>query len=285
MSIQPTVTLSNGVVMPMVGFGVYRVEDLAECQQAVEWALEAGYRLIDTAALYGNEQAVGAAIRASGLPREEIFITTKVWVQDIGYGSALRAFDASRRRLGVDQVDLYLVHQPFNDYYGAWRALTELYQAGDVRAIGVSNFYPDRLMDLAVNVDIVPMVNQIECHPFRQESPALETMAELGVHPQAWAPFANGGNGIFTNQVLADIAAAHGKTTAQVMLRWNLQRGVSVLPKSVRQERIVENLAVWDFELSEAEMAAIAALDGQLTIADHHEPARARRLNEWRIHD
>lgn len=280
-----TVILANGVEMPLEGFGVYRVDDARVCQQVVEWALEAGYRLIDTAAAYGNEQAVGAAIRASGIPREQIFVTTKLWIQDTGYESGLRAFETSRQSLGLDQLDLYLVHQPFNDYYGAWRALTELHRRGAVRAIGVSNFNPDRLLDLALNSEIIPMVNQVECHPFHQQTSAMTTMTELGVHTQSWAPFANGALEIFTHPVLQSIARAHDRSVAQVVLRWNTQRGISVLPKSVNRDRIIENLAIWDFELSPAEMTTIAALDGQVMLADHHDLARVRRLNQWRIHD
>ncbi len=280
-----SVTLSNSVEMPLEGFGVFQVPDLAECQQATEWALEAGYRLIDTAAVYGNEEAVGAALKAVGLPRDEIFVTTKLWVQDMGQESGKRAFATSLAKLGLDHLDLYLIHQPFNDYYGAWRALEELYDQGAVRAIGVSNFYPDRLVDLALNSRITPMVNQVECHPFHQQTQAMATMTELGVHTQAWGPFAEGQNGIFTNPVLTDIGTAHGKSAAQVALRWNTQRGVSVLPKSVHRERIEANLDVWDFELSDQEMTSIAGLDGQLRIADHHAVEMVRRINGIRIHD
>jgi len=280
------VTLNNGIRMPMEGFGVFQIEDAKVCEQAVLDALNAGYRLIDTAAAYFNEEAVGAAIRKSGIPREELFITTKLWIQDAGYEKAKKAFQLSLDKLGLDYLDLYLIHQPFNDYYGAWRAMEELYEEGKVRAIGVSNFYPDRLADLCVNARIIPAVNQVEIHPFFQQDDALKNMKEFGVQPQAWGPLAEGKHGIFTNEILISIASKYGKTVAQVVLRWNVQRGVVVIPKSTRKERIEENLNIWDFALSDEDMANIAKLDlGHSEIIDHFSPETAKWLNGWKIHE
>lgn len=253
-----TVCLNNGVQMPLEGFGVFQVPDAAQCEQAVSDALEAGYRLIDTAAAYMNEEAVGNAIRTSGIPRKDLFITTKLWVQDAGYESAKKAFETSLNKLGLEYLDLYLIHQPFHDYYGAWRAMEELYKEGRIRAIGVSNFYPDRLVDLCVNAEIIPAVNQVECHPFFQQKDALKVMKEYGVQPEAWGPFAEGKNNFFQNPILAEIAAKYGKSVAQVALRWNVQRGVVVIPKSVHKERIQENFNIWDFELSDKDMETIS---------------------------
>lgn len=280
------VSLSNGVKMPLEGFGVFQVENGAVCEQAVTDALSVGYRLIDTAAAYFNEEAVGAAIRKSGIARDELFITTKLWVQDAGYESAKKAFQTSLDKLGLDYLDLYLIHQAFGDYYGAWRAMEELYEEGRVRAIGVCNFYPARLTDLCVNARILPMVNQVELHPFFQQGAALTNMAELGVVPEAWGPLAEGQHGIFQNEVLCGIAARYGKTPAQVALRWNTQRGVVIIPKSVHRSRMEENLNIWDFALTDAEMQAIAALDlGHSKIIDHSTPATAKMLNSWKIHE
>lgn len=280
------VTLNNGIKMPMEGFGVFQIEDAKVCEQAVSDALDAGYRLIDTAAAYFNEEAVGSAIRKSGIPREELFITTKLWIQDAGYEKAKKAFQLSLDKLGLDYLDLYLIHQPFNDYYGAWRAMEELYEEGKVRAIGVSNFYPDRLADLCVNARIIPAVNQVEIHPFFQQDDALKNMKEFGVQPQAWGPLAEGKHGIFTNEILISIASKYGKTVAQVVLRWNVQRGVVVIPKSTRKERIEENLNIWDFALSDEDMANIAKLDlGHSEIIDHFSPETAKWLNGWKIHE
>lgn len=286
MTAQQTVTLNNGVEMPLLGFGVFQVPDAAECERVVSEALEAGYRLIDTAAAYGNEEAVGRAIAASGIAPDEIFVTTKLWIQDAGEKAARAAFETSLAKLGLDRLDLYLIHQPFNDYYGSWRALEELLAEGLVRAIGVSNFYPERLVDLALNASIVPAVNQVELHPFFQQADALATMNKLGVAPQAWGPFAEGQHGIFTHPVLTRIGEAHGVTAAQVALRWNIQRGVSVLPKSVTSERIKANADVWAFELSASEMDEVAALDlGRSEIIDHSSPNTVEMLNGMRIHD
>ena len=280
-----TVCLNNGVQMPLEGFGVFQVPDAAQCEQAVSDALEAGYRLIDTAAAYMNEEAVGNAIRTSGIPRKDLFITTKLWVQDAGYESAKKAFETSLNKLGLEYLDLYLIHQPFHDYYGAWRAMEELYKEGRIRAIGGSNFYPDRLVDLCVNAEIIPAVNQVECHPFFQQKDALKVMKEYGVQPEAWGPFAEGKNNFFQNPILAEIAAKYGKSVAQVALRWNVQRGVVVIPKSVHKERIQENFNIWDFELSDKDMETISDMDiGHSEIINHFTADTAKWLNELKIH-
>ena len=280
------VKLNNGVMMPLEGFGVFQIPDLAECERVTIEAIRQGYRLIDTAAAYQNEEAVGAAIAKSGVPREELFITTKLWVQDISYEAAGTAFERSLQKLGLDYLDLYLIHQPMGDFFGAWRRLEELHRAGKIRAIGVSNFYPAVLANFCETVEIKPMVNQVELHPFFQQETALATMKECGVVPQAWGPLAEGKHGIFTHPVLTKIGEKYGKTAAQVALRWNTQRGVSILPKSVRAERIAVNLDIWDFALNEAEMAEIAKLDlGHSEIVNHDDPAFVKWLHERRIHD
>lgn len=278
--------LSNGVKMPMEGFGVFQVPDPAQCEEAVLTALKTGYRLIDTAAAYMNEEAVGKAIKASGIPREEIFITTKIWVQDYGYENAKKAIDTSMAKLGVDYIDLMLIHQPVGDYIGAYRAMEEAYKEGKLKAIGVSNMYSARLLDLYLSVDIKPMVNQVELHPFFQQPSALELMKKLGVQPEAWGPFAEGKFGIFTNHVLEEIAEKHHKTVGQVILRWNVQRGVIVLPKSVHKERIEENFNIWDFSLDQTDMDAITTLDfGKSQIVDHDNPAFIEMLHNLKIHN
>lgn len=280
------VTLKNGVTMPMEGFGVFQIPEAEVCEQAVADALDVGYRLIDTAAAYFNEEAVGAALKKSNIPREELFITTKLWVQDAGYENAKKAFWTSLEKLGLDYLDLYLIHQPMGDYYGSWRAMEELYEEGKIRAIGVCNFYPERLADLCVNAKIVPMVNQVELHPFFSQGEALETMNEFGVRPEAWGPLAEGKHGIFTNETLNTIAKKHSKTIAQVVLRWNVQRGVVIIPKSVHKERMEENLTIWDFELDSEDMAAIRSLDlGRSEIVNHSTAETAKWLNSWKIHD
>ena len=280
------VTLNNGVKMPMEGFGVFQVPEAAVCEQAVCDALSAGYRLIDTAAAYFNEEAVGAAIRKSGIPREELFITTKLWIQDAGYENAGKAFQTSLNKLGLDYIDLYLIHQPMSDYYGSWRAMEELYKEGKIRAIGVCNFYPDRLADLCVNADVIPAVNQVELHPFFAQTGALASMKESGVQPEAWGPLAEGRHEIFTHAVLTKIGAKYGKTAAQTALRWNTQRGVVIIPKSIHRERMEENLNIWDFTLSDEDMAAIASLDlGHSEIIDHSTAETAKWLNGWKIHE
>ncbi|WP_369265276.1 aldo/keto reductase [Streptomyces sp. R35] len=270
----PQISLNNGVQMPILGFGVFQIPE-DQTQQAVEAALEAGYRLLDTAAAYENERAVGRAIAASGIPLDELFITTKLWVQDYGQDSAKRAFDRSLHRLGLDNLDLYLLHQPFGDYYGAWRAMEELNRASRTRAIGVSNFYPDRLADLITHHEIVPAVNQIETHVFFQRTDDQNLMRQHGVQHESWGPLAEGGQGFFDNPVLVDIARAHDKSVAQIALRWLVQREIVVIPKSVRPEGMAENLDVFDFQLTADEMARIAGLDtGRSHIFHHHDPEK-----------
>lgn len=278
--------LRNDVKMPLMGFGVFQIPEAAVCEKAVSDALEIGYRMIDTAAAYFNEEAVGKAIRDSGLPREELFITTKLWIQDAGYENARKAFRVSLEKLGLDYLDLYLIHQPFSDYYGSWRAMEELYEEGLVRAIGVCNFYPERLADLALNSSVVPMVDQVELHPFFQQEASLADMKSFGVQPEAWGPMAEGKHGIFTHPILSAIGGKYSKTAAQVALRWNVQRGVAVIPKSIHRERMEENFNIWDFSLSDDDMREIAQLDiGHSEIIDHSSAETAKWLNGWRIHE
>lgn len=278
------VTLNNGVSMPIIGFGVYQVSDAQECENAVYEALMAGYRLIDTAAGYLNEEAVGRAIQRSGIPREELFITTKLWVQDASYEGAKLAFAKSLKKLQLDYLDLYLIHQPFGDYYGAWRAMEELYHDGKIKAIGVSNFLPDRLMDLIVHNEIAPAVNQIETHPFYQQMESAAFMREQGVQHQSWAPFAEGLNNLFSNEVLASLAKKHNKSVAQVVLRWLVQRGIVVIPKSVRKERIVENINIFDFELPSVDMEQISVLDTRSSLfGSYLDPNVAKMMGNWKV--
>lgn len=280
------VTLINGIKMPLEGFGVFQVPEADVCKKAVLDAIATGYRLIDTAAAYFNEEAVGEALKECGVPREELFITTKLWIQDAGYENAKKAFQTSLDKLGLDYIDLYLIHQPMNDYYGSWRAMEELYKEGKLRAIGVCNFYPERLADLCVNAEITPMVNQVELHPFFAQESALSTMKEFNVQPEAWGPLAEGKHSIFTHPVLTQIGKKYGKTAAQVALRWNTQRGVVIIPKSIHKERMEENLNIWDFTLNEVEMNAITALDlGHSEIIDHSLAETAKWLNGWKIHE
>lgn len=272
METKQTVTLSNGVEMPMLGYGVYQV-DPAECERCVADALSVGYRMVDTAQAYGNEQGVGNAVKRSGLSRGELFLVTKVWIFNAGYERAKASIDESLRRLQTDYVDLLLIHQPFNDYYGTYRAMEEAYRAGKARAIGVSNFYPDRLVDLAEFNEIRPMVNQVETHVFNQQVRAREVMKRYGTQIMSWAPFAEGRNGFFTNPVLEAVGRAHGKSVAQTALRYLLQRGVVVIPKSVHRQRMEENFDVFDFSLTDAEMEDIAALDrGESLFFSHYDP-------------
>ena len=267
------VKLNNGIEMPILGFGVYQIEDQVLCEQCVYDAIEAGYRSIDTAAAYGNEEAVGRAIKRSGVPREDLFITTKLWISDAGYDKAKKAFEASMKRLQLDYLDLYLIHQPFNDYYGAWRAMEELYKEGSIRSIGVSNFMPDRLVDLILHNEITPAVNQVETNPFYQQIEAEAFMQEKGVQIESWAPFAEGKNNMFQNETLAAIASKYGKSIAQVVLRWLIQRNIVVIPKSIRKERIIENFNVFDFELTKEDMKKIAALDTNTScFFSHRDP-------------
>ena len=272
--------LSNGVKMPMEGFGVFQVQDPKVCEQAVLDAISVGYRLIDTAASYGNEEAVGAALQKSGACRDDLFITTKLWVSDSGYEGAKKAFESSLQKLGLEYLDLYLLHQPMGDYYGAWRALEELYKEGRIRAIGVCNFYPHVLADFCETVEVLPMVNQVELHPFFQQPDALSLMQEYEVQPEAWGPFAEGKHGIFTHSVLTEIGAKYGKSAAQVALRWNMQRGVVVIPKSTHRERMMQNFDIWNFSLTDEEMAAITPLDiGHSEIVNHFDPNFVRALH------
>ncbi len=280
-----TVTLNNGVEMPVLGFGVFQIP-ADQSEQAVADALAAGYRLLDTAAAYGNEQAVGRAIAASGIPREELFVTTKLWVQDTGEQATARAFDASLQRLGLDHLDLYLIHQPFGDVYGSWRTMQRLLKDGRVRAIGVSNFHPDRLVDLIEHNELTPAVNQIETHPFHQRTGDQQVMTERGVQTESWGPLAEGRNNLFTHPVLTEIGAAHGKSVAQVVLRWLVQRGVVVVAKSLRPDRMKQNIDVFGFQLTDEDMTRIAALDtGQSLFFSHRDPAMVSAIGTQRIHD
>ena len=281
-----TVKLNNGVEMPLEGFGVFQVPDPAVCEQAVLDAIATGYRLIDTAAAYMNEEAVGKAIAKCGVPREELFITTKLWVQDASYEGAKKAIETSMQKLGLDYIDLYLLHQPMSDYIGADRAMEEAYKEGKLKAIGVCNFYPNRLADLCETVEVKPAVNQVELHPFFQQENALALMKQYGVHPEAWGPFAAGNHGIFTHPVLSAIGQKYGKSAAQVALRWNVQRGVTVIPKSVHKERMEQNLAIWDFQLRDEDMAEIAGLNiGHSEIVDHSDPKFVQMLHSMKIHE
>lgn len=277
-----TVSLRNGVIMPMIGYGVYQV-DPAECERCVSDALKVGYRMIDTAQAYHNEEGVGAAVAKSGIPRNELFIVSKIWISNYGYEKAKDSIDESLRKLGTDYLDLMLLHQPFCDRYGAYRALEEAYKEGKLRAIGVSNFYPDHLIDIASNVEIPPMVNQVETHVFDQQIVAQKYMEEYGCHIMAWGPLAEGRNNFFTNPVLEEIGKKYGKSVAQVAFRWLLQRGVIIIPKSVHVERMEQNLDILDFTLSDEDMAKIAKLDtGKSLFFDHHDPEVVKMFMGWR---
>jgi 2,5-diketo-D-gluconate reductase A len=279
----PEVTLNNGVRMPIVGFGVFQVPP-EQTEQVISDALAAGYRHLDTAASYGNEEAVGRAIKASGIPREELFVTTKLWIQHTGEDTAKREFDQSLQRLGLDYLDLYLIHQPLGDYYSSWRAMQKLNKQGRARAIGVSNFYPDRLVDLIQHNEITPAVNQIETHPFFQRQDYQQLMREHGVQMESWGPLAEGRNNLFTDPTLSAIGDAHGKSVAQVVLRWLVQREVVVIPKSVRPERMAQNLDIFDFELTDEEMSRIAAMDtGASLFFDHRDPQMVTWLGGRRV--
>lgn len=280
------ITLNNGIKMPLEGFGVFQVPNSVECEKAVLDAIESGYRLIDTAAAYMNEEAVGSAIKKCGVPREELFITTKLWVQDASYEGASRAIDTSLSKLGLDYLDLYLIHQPMGDYIGAYHAMEEVYKVGGLKAIGVCNFYPERLADFCETVEIKPMVNQVELHPFFAQEKALELMKEYEVVPEAWGPFAEGKYGIFTHPVLSKIGEKYGKTAAQVALRWNVQRGVVVIPKSIHKNRMEQNIDIWDFLLSDEDMKEISELDiGRSEIVNHYDPVFVKMLHNMKIHD
>lgn len=277
-----TVELRNGVIMPQIGYGVYQV-DPSECERCVSDALKVGYRMIDTAQAYHNEEGVGTAVANSGIPRKEIFLVTKIWISNYGYEKAKASIDESLRKLRTDYIDLMLLHQPFCDRYGAYRALEEAYQEGKLRAIGVSNFYPDHLIDLACNVEIPPMVNQVETHVFDQQIEAQKYMEEYGCHIMSWGPFAEGRNNFFTNPVLTGIGKKYGKSAAQVALRWLIQRGVIIIPKSVHVERMKQNLDIFDFSLSDEDMKEIARLDtGKSLFFDHHDPEVVKMFMGWR---
>jgi diketogulonate reductase-like aldo/keto reductase len=279
--IMETIILNNGLEMPLLGYGVFQVTDLSECERSVLDAIKTGYRLIDTAASYGNEEAVGKAIKKSDVAREELFITTKVWIQSNGYDGTIKAFNNSLRKLQLDYLDLYLMHQPFGDVYGEWRAMQDLYKEGKVRAIGVSNFHPDRLIDLIVHHDIIPAINQIETHPFYQQLEAQKFLQENNVQIESWGPFAEGKNGIFQNELLNTIGKKYNKSIAQVILRWLTKRGVVAIPKSVRKERMKENFDIFDFELSIEDMESIKSLDTKTSsFFDHRDPAMVKWLGE-----
>jgi 2,5-diketo-D-gluconate reductase A len=279
-----TVKLNNGVEIPILGFGVFQITDPAECERSVVEAIQTGYRHIDTAASYQNEEAVGRGIKQSGVAREQLFITTKLWIQRDGYQGTLNAFERSLKRLRLDYLDLYLIHQPFGDVYGEWRAMEELYQQGKVRAIGVSNFYPDRIMDLMIHNRITPAVNQIEVNPFQQQIEAQKLLQDSGIQVEAWAPFAEGRKGVFQNELLLSIAARHKKSVAQVILRWLVQRGVIALAKTTRKERMMENIRVFDFELSAEDMAAMTTLDTKTSsFFDHRNPEMVKWLGNRKL--
>lgn len=280
----PTINLNNGVAMPILGFGVFQVTDPAECERNVIDAFDVGYRLLDTAASYGNEEAVGAAIRSSGIDRSEIFITTKLWVDSASYEGAKAAFERSLNKLQLDYLDLYLIHQPYGDVYGAWRAMEELHEAGRIRAIGISNFYPDRVIDFALHNKIVPAVNQIEIHPFHQQAKAHELLKTHNIQAQAWGPFAEGKNGLFANEVLDRIGRKHDKSIAQVVLRWLIQREIVAIPKSVSKVRMTENFAVFDFQLDSDDLAAIATLDEKASaFFDHQDPTMVQWIGSRKL--
>jgi diketogulonate reductase-like aldo/keto reductase len=278
----PYVTLNNGVEMPIFGMGTYRITDLEECERAVSLAIEAGYRLFDTAALYNNEEAVGRAIKKSGIPREEFFITTKLWISDTGYENTKRAFAVSLEKLGLDYIDLYIIHQPYSDTYGSWRAMEELYSEGKIRAIGISNFPMDRMIDMALFNEVTPAVNQIEIHPFYQRPDEIEYMKANNIQPQGYSPLVVGRNNIFENETLKAIGAKYGKSVAQVILRWHIQRGVCVFPKSTNKTHIEENINIFDFELNDGDMAAIAGLDTDKSVYyDASDPEIVKQFRDF----
>lgn len=275
--------LNNGVKMPLLGFGVYMMTDLEECEKSVLHAIETGYRLLDTSSAYFNEEAVGRAIKKSGIPREELFVTTKLWIQDAGYENAKAGFETSLQKLGLDYLDLYLIHQPCGDCYGSWRAMTELYQEGRIRAIGVCNFNSDRLVDFVMNNELPPAINQVEFHPYFQQKKAEEIMREYDVQMEAWSPLGHGSKGILENDVLVYIGKRYGKTPAQIILRWDIERGIATIPKSVRKERIEENFDVFDFHLTTEEITAIDQLDRNDHIADLTDVELIKKLNQLKV--
>lgn len=278
------VTLNNGIQMPIAGFGVFQIADPDECERSVVDAIECGYRLIDTAASYMNEEAVGHGLRRSGVARESLFVTTKLWVQDTGFERTKAAIDKSLKRLKLDYLDLYLIHQPYGDVHGSWRAMEEAYRAGKLRAIGLSNFQPDRLMDMMAFNEVVPAVNQIEVNPFHQQAESVKFMQDNGVQAEAWAPFAEGRNNLFQNPILVTMGEKYGKSVGQVVLRWLVQRGIVALAKSVRKERMVENLNIFDFEVEDADIALLSTLEtGQSSFFSHRDPAMVKSLSTRRL--
>ncbi|MEY2792785.1 MAG: hypothetical protein RJA76_777 [Bacteroidota bacterium] len=277
------VKLNNGIEMPILGFGVFQIADLVVCEQCVQDAIEVGYRLIDTAASYGNEEAVGNAIRNSGVARQELFITTKLWIKQFGFEETLKAFDESMKKLQLDYLDLYLIHQPYGDIYGEWRAMEKLYKEGRIRAIGVSNFQQDRIVDLMNFNEITPAINQVELHPFQQQILNQEFLAENSVQIQSWAPFAEGRNQLFENEILKNIAFKHQKSIAQVVLKWLVQRGVIVIPKTVQKQRMIENFSIFDFELDVKDMELIKGLDQNASsFFDHRDPAIVKWMGTYK---
>jgi diketogulonate reductase-like aldo/keto reductase len=275
------IVLNNGVEMPILGFGVFQIQDLAECERSVLDAIDVGYRLIDTAASYGNEEAVGNAIKASGVTRDELFVTTKLWIADTGYEKTKKAFDRSIKRLQLDYLDLYLIHQPYGDVFGSWRAMEELYREGRIKAIGVSNFHPDRVMDFIVHNEVMLAVDQVETHPFHQQVATQQFLRENNIQIESWGPFAEGKNNIFQNEVLTTIAQKHSKTVAQVILRWLTHRDIVVIPKSIRKERMEENFNIFNFDLDRHDMESITTLEtGQSLFFNHRDPAMVKFLSE-----
>ncbi len=280
------IILNNGIEMPIEGYGVFQIQDPEQCEQCVSDAIDVGYRLIDTAAAYFNEEAVGKAIQKSGISREELFVTTKLWIQDTGYENTLKAFETSIKKLKLDYLDLYLIHQPFGDYYNSWRAMEKLQREGRIRAIGVCNFSQERLVDLCLNSEITPAINQIEIHPFYQQQSALNIMEEYQVQPEAWGPLSEGQKDIFNNKTLSKIGIKYKKSAAQVILRWQIQQDIVAIPKTVHKERMKENINIWDFELSEQDMKAISGMDiGHSEIIDYSNACTAKWLNGWKIHE
>lgn len=279
-----TIKLNNGILMPILGFGVYQIDDLKQCEQSVSDALEVGYRLIDTAAIYNNETAVGEAIKKSNIARKDLFITTKLWIQDTGYEKTKKAFEKSLSKLQLDYLDLYLIHQPMGDIYGSWRAMEDLYKEGRIRAIGVSNFYSDRLVDLVIHNQIVPAINQVETHPFYQQEESKKIMDEYHIQIESWAPFAEGRNDIFKNKTLVSIAQKYNKSVAQIILHWLTQRNIIVIPKSVNKERIIENFNIFDFELSSEDLSEISKLDTNKSLfLSHTDPEIVKQLSSFKV--